>query len=61
MFNGIFGGHRTYYHPGDNPGQLSFAGWIPDRSAGTVILAANDASVEMADLLRRLLLTALEP
>jgi hypothetical protein len=45
---------------GDNPGYLSFAGWIPDRSASVVILA-NDASVEMVDLLRRLLPTAIEP
>jgi hypothetical protein len=49
MFTGTFAGHAAYYHPGDNPGYLSFAGWIPDRSASVVILA-NDASVEMADL-----------
>ena len=60
MFTGTFAGHAAYYHPSDNPGYLSFAGWIPDRSASVVILA-NDASVEMADLLRRLLPTALEP
>jgi CubicO group peptidase (beta-lactamase class C family) len=60
MFTGTFAGHAAYYHPGDNPGYLSFAGWIPDRSASVVILA-NDASVEMVDLLRRLLPTALEP
>jgi hypothetical protein len=45
MFTGTFAGHAAYYHPGDNPGYLSFAGWIPDRSASVVILA-NDASVE---------------
>jgi len=33
MFTGTLGGHATFYHPGDNPGYLSFAGWIPDRSA----------------------------
>jgi CubicO group peptidase (beta-lactamase class C family) len=60
MFTGTFGGHATYYHPGDNPGYLSFAGWIPDRSASIVILA-NDASVGMVDLLRQLLPAALEP
>jgi CubicO group peptidase (beta-lactamase class C family) len=60
MFTGTFAGHAAYYHPGDNPGYLSFAGWIPDRSASVVILA-NDASVEIVDLLRRLLPTALEP
>jgi hypothetical protein len=46
--------------PATTPGYLSFAGWIPDRSASVVILA-NDVSVEMVDLLRRLLPTALEP
>jgi hypothetical protein len=30
MFTGTFAGHAAYYHPGDNPGYLSFAGWIPD-------------------------------
>ena len=39
MFTGTFAGHAAYYHPGDNPGYLSFAGWIPDRSASVVILA----------------------
>jgi CubicO group peptidase (beta-lactamase class C family) len=60
MFTGIFGGHETFYHPGDNPGFLSFAGWIPDRSASLVILA-NDASVRIVDLLRHLLPAALKP
>ena len=60
MFTGTLAGHAAYYHPGGNPGYLSFAGWIPDRSASAVILA-NDASVEMVDLLRRLLPTAIEP
>jgi CubicO group peptidase (beta-lactamase class C family) len=60
MFTGTFGGHATYYHPGDNPGYLSFAGWIPDRSASVVILA-NDESVAIVDLLRQLLPAALAP
>ena len=60
MFTGTFGGHATFYHPGDNPGYLSFAGWIPDRAASVVILA-NDESVDMVDLLKQLLLAAVEP
>ena len=44
MFTGTFAGHATYYHPGDNPGYLSFAGWIPDRSASVVILANDESS-----------------
>ena len=39
MFTETLAGHAAYYHPGDNPGYLSFAGWIPDRSASVVILA----------------------
>jgi hypothetical protein len=37
MFTGTCTGHAAYYHPGDNPGYPSFAGWIPDRSASVVI------------------------
>jgi hypothetical protein len=60
MLTGTFAGHAAYYHPGDNPGYLSFAGWIPDLSASLVILA-NDESVVIPDLLRKLLPAALEP
>ena len=60
MFTGTFGGHATYYHPGDNPGYLSFAGWMPDRAASIVILS-NDESVSVEDVLRQLLPAALEP
>ena len=60
MFTGTCAGHAAYYHLGDDPGYLSFAGWIPDRSASIVVLV-NDASVGMVDLLRQLLPTALEP
>jgi hypothetical protein len=28
--------HPAYYHPGDNPGYQSFAGWIPDRAPSIV-------------------------
>ena len=60
LFTGTFAGHAVYYHPGDNPGYLSFAGWIPDLAASLVILA-NDESVSIPDLLRKLLPAALEP
>jgi CubicO group peptidase (beta-lactamase class C family) len=59
MFTGTFAGHAAYYHPGDNPGYLSFAGWIPDLATSVVILA-NDESVRITDLLRQLLPAALE-
>jgi CubicO group peptidase (beta-lactamase class C family) len=60
MFTGIFGGHAAYYHPGDNPGYQSLACWLPDRAAGIVILA-NDEAASMTGLLRQLLPAALEP
>jgi hypothetical protein len=60
MFTGHFGGHSAYYHPGDNPGYLSFSGWIPDRAASIVILA-NDESVSVPGLLRQLLPAVLQP
>ena len=60
MFTGTSAGHAVFYHPGDNPGYLSFSGWVPDRAAGLVILA-NDESGRILDLLRQLLPTALEP
>ena len=60
MFTGTFAGHPAYYHPGDNPGYLSFAGWFPDQAASLVILA-NDESVSVTELLGQLLPAALEP
>lgn len=60
VFTGTSAGHAVFYHPGDNPGYLSFSGWIPDRAASLVILA-NDESVRIPDLIRQLLTTALEP
>jgi CubicO group peptidase (beta-lactamase class C family) len=60
MFTGTFAGQPAYYHPGDNPGYRSFAGWLPDLAASLVVLA-NDESVGMTDLLRQLLPVALGP
>jgi hypothetical protein len=54
MFTGTFAGQEARYHPGDNPGYQSFAGWLPDRSASIVVLA-NDEAVGMAGLIRQLL------
>ena len=58
MFTGTFAGQPAYYHPGDNPGYRSFAGWLPDRAASIVILA-NDQGIDTMDLLRELLPAAL--
>jgi len=60
MFTGVFAGHAALYHPGDNPGYQSFAGWIPDRAASIVILA-NDEAASITGLLGQLLPAALAP
>jgi hypothetical protein len=58
-FTGIFSGQAVYYHPGDNPGYLSFADWFPGRAAAIAVLA-NDEGVSIEGLLRRLLPVALD-
>ena len=60
MFTGIFAGQPAYYHPGDNPGYRSFAGWFPERAASIVVLS-NDEGTDAIDLLRELLPAALDP
>lgn len=59
MFTGAFSGQALYYHPGDNPGYLSFTGWFPGRAAAIAVLA-NDEDVSIEDRLRRLLPVALD-
>jgi CubicO group peptidase (beta-lactamase class C family) len=56
---GTIGGRAAYFHPGDNPGYLSFAGWIPGDEMSAVILA-NDEAADLEDLLKRLLAAAEE-
>ena len=60
MFTGTFAGHPAFYHPGDNPGYQSFAGWIPDRAASIVVLL-NDEAANLTGLLKQLLPAALGP
>jgi hypothetical protein len=59
MFTGTFCGQALYYHPGDNPGYLSFTGWFPGRATAIAVLA-NDEDVSIEDLLRQLLPVALD-
>ena len=56
---GTIGGQAAHFHPGDNPGYLSFAGWIPGRAESAVILA-NDEAADLEDLLKQLLAAAQE-
>ena len=60
MYTGIFGGHPTLYHPGDNPGYKSFACWLPDQETSVVMLL-NDETTDMKSLLRQLLPLTWEP
>jgi hypothetical protein len=54
---GTIGGRAAYCHPGDNPGYLSFAGWVPGDEVSAVILA-NDEAADLEDLLKQLLAAA---
>ena len=56
---GTIGGQAAYFHPGDNPGYQSFAGWIPGQAESAVILA-NDEAADLEDLLKQLLAAAEE-
>ncbi len=58
MFTGTFAGQAAHCPPGDDPGYQSFAGWLPGRAAGIVVLA-NDESTSIEGQLRRLLPMAL--
>ncbi|GID94654.1 serine hydrolase domain-containing protein [Amorphoplanes digitatis] len=57
LYIGTVGGHRAYFHPGDLPGFVSFGAWLPERRAGIVVLA-DDETVDVHTLLRRLLAAA---
>ncbi len=48
MFTGTFAGQPAYYHPGDNPGCLPFAGWPPpsNRGAGGLVAGMHDDEEE---------------
>jgi CubicO group peptidase (beta-lactamase class C family) len=54
---GTIGGRAAYFHTGDNPGYLSFAGWIPGDEVSAVILA-NDEAANLEDLLKQLFAAA---
>jgi hypothetical protein len=40
----VAGGHRVFYHPGDNPGYLAFNAWFPDDDVFLVALSNDEAS-----------------
>jgi CubicO group peptidase (beta-lactamase class C family) len=57
MFVGTVGGHRAYFHPGDIPGFVSFAAWLPERRAGIVLLT-DDEHTDVHAVTRQLLAAA---
>jgi CubicO group peptidase (beta-lactamase class C family) len=59
-FIGSIGGHAAYLQPGDVPGYKSFSAWLPQHAASIVILANNE-TVDMENLLRQVLPAALKP
>lgn len=57
QFFGTIRGQAAYFHPGDNPGYQSFAGWIPATRSAVVVLGndeGDDIDQCVADLLGRL-------
>ena len=49
---GTIGGQAAYFHPGDNPGYQSFAGWFPGDAVSAVI-HANDEGADLEDVLKQ--------
>ena len=49
------GGHRVYYHPGDNPGYRTINAWFPDDDVRLAVLSnegATDLDPILHDLIR---------
>jgi len=51
------GGHRIFYHPGDNPGYLGLNAWFPDDDVRLVLLG-NDEAIPAEQILHDLILMA---
>ncbi len=57
LYVGTVGGHRAYFHPGDLPGFVSFAAWLPEHRA-SVVLLTDDEHVDVHVVTRQLLTAA---
>ena len=57
LFVGTVGGHRAYFHPGDLPGFVSFAAWLPGPRA-SVVLLSDDEHTDVHAVTRQLLTAA---
>jgi CubicO group peptidase (beta-lactamase class C family) len=57
LFVGTVGAHRAYFHPGDDPGFVSFAAWLPGPRA-SVVLLTDDEHTDVHAVTRQLLAAA---
>lgn len=57
LYVGTVGPHRAYFHPGDLPGFVTFAAWLPEHRA-SVVLLTDDDQVDVHAVTRRLLAAA---
>jgi CubicO group peptidase (beta-lactamase class C family) len=56
-FVGSVGGRAAIYHPGDNPGYLSFSAWLPDTDSCIAVLV-NDEALDLVGLVRQVVTRA---
>jgi CubicO group peptidase (beta-lactamase class C family) len=54
---GSIGGLAAVFHPGDNPGYLAFAAWLPDTDTCIAVLV-NDEALDLVGLIRQLVTIA---
>jgi CubicO group peptidase (beta-lactamase class C family) len=59
VFIGTIAGHTAYFHPGDNPGYVSFNAWLPDPDIIITVLS-NDETTNIDQLVRHLLTDSTE-
>jgi CubicO group peptidase (beta-lactamase class C family) len=52
------GGHRVFYHPGDNPGYRSINAWFPDDGVRLAVLS-NEGASDLDPIVHDLIRTAL--
>ena len=53
----VSGGHRIFYHPGDNPGYRSFNAWFPYDGVRLAVLS-NEGATDLDPIIRDLIRTA---
>lgn len=56
----VGGGHRIFYHPGDNPGYRSINAWFPDDGVRLVVLS-NEGATDLDPIVHDLIRTAFLP